>query len=111
MHSVKRLSLGPRFVLAETRYDDRELRVRLGDDGNGIDPWVLQAGGSVGHWGFRGVRERAQQIGARLDFWSEAGACMEAELTLPVFLPRLETSRTTLLSRMKKFGIYSKQYA
>src|SRR4029077_10826667 len=60
-------------IEAEIRYDQRLLRVRIRDDGKGIDPQVLQAGGSAGHWGLRGVRERAQQIGARLDFWSEAG--------------------------------------
>jgi signal transduction histidine kinase len=70
-------------IEAEIRYDDRELRVRIRDDGKGIDPQVLKAGGSAGHWGLRGVRERAQQIGARLDFWSEAGAGTEVELTVP----------------------------
>ena len=29
------------------------------------------------------IRERAKQIGARLDFWSEAGAGTEVELTVP----------------------------
>jgi signal transduction histidine kinase len=70
-------------IEAEIRYDDRELRVRIRDDGKGIARQVLQAGGSAGHWGLRGVRERAQQIGARLDFWSEAGAGTEVELTIP----------------------------
>jgi hypothetical protein len=30
-----------------------------------------------------GVRERAQRIGAQLDFWSEAGAGTEVQLTVP----------------------------
>ena len=70
-------------IEAEVRYDDRELRVRIRDDGKGIDPRVLHEGGSAGHWGLRGVRERAQQIGAHVDFWSEAGAGTEVELTVP----------------------------
>jgi signal transduction histidine kinase/ligand-binding sensor domain-containing protein len=70
-------------IEAEIRYDQRLLRVRIRDDGKGIDPQVLQAGGSAGHWGLRGVRERAQQIGARLDFWSEAGVGTEVQLTVP----------------------------
>jgi signal transduction histidine kinase len=69
-------------IEAEIRYDQRLLRVRIRDDGKGIDPEVLQAGGSAGHWGLRGARERAQQIGARLDFWSEAGAGTEVELSV-----------------------------
>jgi signal transduction histidine kinase len=70
-------------IEAEIRYDDRLLRVRIRDDGRGIDPQVLRAGGIAGHWGLRGARERAQQIGARLDFWSEAGAGTEVELSIP----------------------------
>jgi len=70
-------------IEAEIRYDDGLLRVRIRDDGRGIDPQVLQAGGSAGHWGLRGARERAQQIGGRLDFWSEAGAGTEVQLTVP----------------------------
>jgi len=70
-------------IEAEIRYDDRELRVRIRDDGKGIDPKVLETGGRAGHWGLRGVRERAQQIGARLHFWSEAGAGTEVEITVP----------------------------
>jgi signal transduction histidine kinase len=71
------------LIEVEIRYDNRELRVRIRDDGKGVDPRVLQAGGTAGHWGLRGVRERAQQIGARLNCWSEAGAGTEVELTVP----------------------------
>ncbi len=70
-------------IEAEIRYDEGELRVRIRDDGKGIEPQVLQAGGKEGHWGLRGARERAQQIGARLDFWSEIGAGTEVELLVP----------------------------
>jgi signal transduction histidine kinase len=72
-----------RRIEAEVRYDDRLLRLRIRDDGKGIDPRVLQEGGRAGHWGLPGIRERAKQIGARLDFWSEAGAGTEVELTVP----------------------------
>jgi len=72
-----------RRIEAEIRYDDRLLRLRIRDDGKGIDPRVLQEGGRAGHWGLPGIRERAKQIGARLDFWSEAGAGTEVELTMP----------------------------
>jgi signal transduction histidine kinase/ligand-binding sensor domain-containing protein len=85
-------------IEVEIRYDDRELRVRIRDDGTGIDPQVLQAGGSAGHWGLRGARERAQQIGARLDFWSEAGAGTEVELSVPAAVA-YEKSRSKRRSR------------
>lgn len=56
--------------------------MRVRDDGKGIDPKVL-AGGQQSHFGLPGMRERAQRIGARLDFWSEMGAGTEVELTVP----------------------------
>jgi signal transduction histidine kinase/ligand-binding sensor domain-containing protein len=70
-------------IEAEIRYDDHALRLRIRDDGRGIDPQFLKDGGRSGHWGLRGIRERAQQIGAHLDFWSEAGAGTEVQLTVP----------------------------
>jgi signal transduction histidine kinase/ligand-binding sensor domain-containing protein len=90
-------------IEAEIRYDDRLLRVRIRDDGTGIDPQILQAGGSAGHWGLRGARERAQQIGARLDFWSEAGAGTEVQLTVPAAVA-YEKSRNK-----RRFALFRKE--
>lgn len=70
-------------IEAEIRYDEQVLRVRIRDNGTGIDPKVLKDGGRPGHWGLRGIRERADRIGAHLDFWSEAGAGTEVEVTIP----------------------------
>jgi len=52
------------------------------DDGKGMDPRVLKEGGRPGHWGLPGVRERALQIGAKLDVWSEVGAGTEVQLAV-----------------------------
>jgi signal transduction histidine kinase len=71
------------LIEVEIRYDEDQLRVRVRDDGKGIAPKVLEAGGQSGHFGIPGMRERAQRMGARLDFWSETGAGTEAELTVP----------------------------
>ena len=79
-------------IEAEIRYDDQTLRVRIRDNGRGIDPKVLKEGGIAGHWGVRGVRERADRIGAQLEFWSEAGAGTEVQLTVPAAVA-YETSR------------------
>src|SRR5882762_7828837 len=70
-------------IEAEVRYGNAELRLRIRDDGKGMDANVLQEGGRAGHWGLPGIRERAKQIGARLDIWSEAAAGTEIELTVP----------------------------
>jgi signal transduction histidine kinase len=70
-------------IEVEIRYDERELRLRVRDNGKGIDPKILKASGRPGHWGLPGMRERAQRIGSRLEFWSEAGAGTEVELVVP----------------------------
>jgi signal transduction histidine kinase len=59
------------------------LRLRFRDDGKGIDSSVIEHGGRPGHWGLPGIRERAKQIGAQLEIWSELGAGTEIELSVP----------------------------
>ena len=64
-------------------YDSKLFRLRIRDDGKGIDAAVLHEGARSGHWGLPGIRERANRIGARLALWSECGAGTEVELTVP----------------------------
>jgi signal transduction histidine kinase/ligand-binding sensor domain-containing protein len=76
-------------IEAEVTYGARDLRVRIRDDGTGIDPQHLSAG-RARHWGLTNMRERAQQIGAELSLWSEVGAGTEVELRIPdsvVYMP------------------------
>ena len=70
-------------IEAETTYDGQFFRLRIRDDGKGIDHKVLEAGARQGHWGLPGVRERAKRIGAELKLWSEPGAGTETKLTVP----------------------------
>jgi signal transduction histidine kinase/ligand-binding sensor domain-containing protein len=72
-----------RRIEAEIRYGDSMFRLRIRDDGQGIEPKVLKEGGRLGHWGLRGVRERADRIGARLEVWSEPGNGTEVQLLVP----------------------------
>jgi signal transduction histidine kinase len=74
---------GGRNVELEITYDPRQFRLRIRDDGRGIDPEILDQGGRSDHWGLQGMRERAQKIGAELKLWSRPGAGTEAELTIP----------------------------
>jgi signal transduction histidine kinase len=69
-------------IEAEVTYGARQLRVRIRDDGTGIDPQRVNAG-RARHWGLTNMRERAQQIGSELSLWSEAGAGTEVELRIP----------------------------
>jgi ligand-binding sensor domain-containing protein/signal transduction histidine kinase len=70
-------------IEAELAYGSQFFRLRIRDNGKGIDAKVLEAGAREGHWGLPGVHERAKRIGARLKLWSELGAGTEAELTVP----------------------------
>src|SRR4029077_21269010 len=54
-------------VEAEIRYDDHLFSLRIRDDGMGVDAQLLSDAERAGHWGLRGIRERAHRIGARLD--------------------------------------------
>jgi len=69
-------------IEAEIAYGPRMFRVRIRDDGQGIPPAVLKEGRS-GHYGLAGMRERAAQIGAKLNIWSGLGAGTEVELSIP----------------------------
>lgn len=60
----------------------KNLRVVVRDDGTGIDEEVLVSG-KDGHWGLAGMRERAENIGARLKVWSRLNSGTEVELLIP----------------------------
>jgi signal transduction histidine kinase/ligand-binding sensor domain-containing protein len=70
-------------VEVEIRYDERQLRLRVRDDGKGIDAKLLNEGGRAGHYGMRGMRERAKLMGGKLAVWSELGSGTEVELRIP----------------------------
>ena len=72
---------GASMIEVEVFYGDRVLRVRVRDDGRGIDAEVLR-NGRPGHWGLPGMRERARNIRAVLEVWSRQGAGTEIEVSL-----------------------------
>jgi signal transduction histidine kinase len=59
------------------------LHVRVRDDGRGISPGVLDAGGAPGHFGLLGMRERAKKLGAHIEVWSKPGVGTEVDLRVP----------------------------
>jgi len=69
-----------RQVEVEIRYDDEQFRLRVRDDGKGIDPALLSGQAIEGHYGLQGMRERAALIGGQLRVWSELDAGTEVEL-------------------------------
>ena len=69
-------------IEVELEYSTKHLRILVRDDGAGIDHQVLQTG-KDGHWGLAGMRERAENIGAKLKVLSRANAGTEVELLIP----------------------------
>jgi signal transduction histidine kinase len=72
-----------RRIETEVAYSNNLFRLRIRDDGKGIDPEVRNCAERVGHWGLAGMRERAERLGGELEVWSEPGAGTEVELRVP----------------------------
>jgi signal transduction histidine kinase len=95
-----------RNIEAELRYDDDVFILVVRDDGKGIDAQVMKEHGRAGHWGLRGVYERAEGIGARLDVWSQAGAGTEVRLTVPGTIAYEKSGDGGRFKLFRKTGIY-----
>jgi signal transduction histidine kinase/ligand-binding sensor domain-containing protein len=72
-----------RSIEVDICYDGRQLRLQIRDDGQGIDPQLLRTDGLSGHYGLRGMRERAQSLGGELTIWSEVNSGTEIDLSVP----------------------------
>jgi len=72
---------GATNIEVEVEYGANRLRMLVQDNGCGIDPQMLQSG-KAGHWGLRGIRERAERIGAKLNLFSNPGAGTQVVLTV-----------------------------
>jgi signal transduction histidine kinase/ligand-binding sensor domain-containing protein len=73
---------GAKQIEVELRYDERQLRLRVRDDGKGIDLKILTADGRPGHFGLPGMRERAELVGGKLTVWSAPESGTEIELSI-----------------------------
>jgi signal transduction histidine kinase len=70
---------GAKRVELELEYSDTELRMRIRDNGCGIDRQVLE-NGRDGHWGLAGMRERATRLGGLVKVLSSPTLGTEVEL-------------------------------
>jgi len=89
-------------VEVEIRYDNEQFRLRIRDDGKGIDPAVLEAEATEGHYGLPGMRERATLVGGKLAVWSEVDGGTEVELRVPASAAYKKTRKRAWLSRRAK---------
>jgi signal transduction histidine kinase len=71
------------LIETELAYTESLFRLRVRDDGKGIDPDERVKAERSGHWGLKGMRERAGRLGGELEVWSDPGAGTEIELRVP----------------------------
>jgi len=72
-----------RHIKVEIHHEEKEFRVLVRDDGKGIDSKSLAAEGRKGHYGLRGMRERAKLIGSEIVIRSEVGGGTAVNLRVP----------------------------
>jgi signal transduction histidine kinase len=72
-----------RQITLEIGFDARQFRLRVRDDGQGIDEQVIRSRRPAGHFGLQGMRERAELVGGRLEVWSKTGSGTQIQLTIP----------------------------
>jgi signal transduction histidine kinase len=70
------------------------LRIRIRDDGVGFDLNDSSVATRPGHWGLKGMNERATSIGAKVEIWSRSGAGTEIEVSIPAKLAYLKRSQS-----------------
>ena len=100
------LHAGAARIEAEICYHTQEFRVRVGDNGKGIAPEIIQHG-RIGYYGLTGMYERAKLERGELVFWSELGFGTEIELTVPASVAYAKTPGPRVLSAsalFKKLG-------
>jgi len=81
-------------------YRPDRFRMEITDDGIGMDPIVADRG-REGHWGLKGMRERAEKIGGRLQIVSQPGRGTRVEFNLPA---KLAFNDQRKLTKPRLFG-------
>jgi signal transduction histidine kinase len=71
-----------RHISADIRYEERQFRLLVRDDGVGIDEQTLREA-PTGHFGLHGMRERAAIVGGRLEVLTRSGLGTVVELRIP----------------------------
>jgi signal transduction histidine kinase len=88
-------------IEVEIRYGADGLRLRIRDNGKGIDPAISDLEPSLGHWGLRGMRERSRLVGGTFEVWSQVDVGTEIELSIPAVsaYAKPQIARWAVLSR------------
>jgi signal transduction histidine kinase len=76
---------GASTITADVEYLTDRLVVRIADDGLGMPAQVLANGGRQGHFGLRGMKERAAYAGGSLDIKTGVGIGTRVILEVPAW--------------------------
>jgi signal transduction histidine kinase len=87
-------------IVVEILYDERQFRLRVRDDGKGIDEQAVRRQPRSGHFGLYGMRERAEIVSGRLDIWTKLDAGTEVELSIPAAIAYASSPRPSWLSQV-----------
>jgi signal transduction histidine kinase len=71
-----------KWIVVEIRYDKRQFRLRVRDDGKGIDDEIMRQQ-PAGHFGLAGMRERAEIVGGSLVVWTKVDFGTQIDLSIP----------------------------
>jgi signal transduction histidine kinase len=98
-------------IEVEILYGERWLRLRVRDDGKGIDPKLLSGDGLAGHYGLHGMRERAKLVGGKVAVWSKLDSGTEVELSIPASTAYAKPARrrSWLSEKLSGKGIDAKE--
>jgi len=97
-------------IEVELEYSTSQLRVHVRDNGRGLAPSALNFQGD-GRWGLSGMRERADQIGARLHLYSRLGAGTQIDLCVPGHIAFQGHARRTLPWFRKRLRTGARQWS
>lgn len=70
------------MIELEVRYERKNIQLNVRDNGGGIEPSFLERG-KPGHWGLRGMHERAKQVAGKLMIRSGSDEGTEVHITIP----------------------------
>lgn len=73
---------GATMIELEVRYERKNIQLNVRDNGGGIEPSFLERG-KPGHWGLRGMHERAKQVAGKLMIRSGSDEGTEVHITIP----------------------------
>ena len=91
-------------VEVEIAYDITDFRLRVRDNGKGLESSVQSTGRRPRHFGLQGMRERARKMGGVFNLWTKDRAGIEIELIVPAGVAYQEGHTRFLRSISKKFA-------